>query len=375
VARQRFEQILRRRIIGAEGFWLEHSANYQVQITNLLERFVALPGVSDPGLQSLLGRMTNVTGWLIEPDERIAQFGDSPKSRPPQQYQDAASDDSGLFVLRRSGIAFVKAANSFLATMTSFWNTTHKHSDEGTFDLYEDGHRIVSDTGDYERDRGRWFDFTRSSSAHSTLTVDGNSFGRSGKHVYGGGILASGSGDGWHAVLSRNPILSKRTDVSHRRWLVYKPGTALFVVDRVRAGQRHLYERHLQLGPEIAISEQPGLVALSETTGPNFDGRIRDDGTAQAGLRTRRGETNPLTGWTSPSFRAKEPRWTLSYRARGSDEDWVTSLSLDSLTDLRATLDGAVSSNRAELELEGLLQAPHLSLQRSGDAIAIDQSP
>ena len=261
-----------------------------MQTTNLLQRFLTIPGVSDPGLQSLHARMTDIAGWLIEPDDRIVQFGDSAQSHPPTQYQNAADNDSGLLTLKRSGIAFVKAAGSYLATMTSFWNTTHKHSDELTFDLFEDGHRIVSDTGEYHRDRGKWFDFTRSSRAHSTLTVDGESFGRSGKSTYGSGIIASGSGDGWHAIQSRNPILAKRFGVEHRRWLVYKPGVALFVVDRVRSGRPHTYERFIHLGPDLTINPQSGFVGLSETTGQNFEGRVRDAGTsvADAAHRPRR---------------------------------------------------------------------------------------
>ena len=69
------------------------------------------------------------------------------------------------------------------------------------------------------------------------------------------------------------------------------------------------------------------------------------------------------------------PRWTLSYRERGTDEDWVTSLSLDGLNDLRAAPVGAVTSKRVELDLEGLLQSPHLSLQTNGDSITIEQTP
>jgi hypothetical protein len=375
-ARRRFERILRKRVIGQEGFWLEHSANYQVQTTNLLQRFLAIPGVTDPGLQSLHARMTDIAGWLIEPDERIVQFGDSAQSRPPDQYQDAAGDDSGLLALERSGIAFVKAAGSYLATMTSFWNTTHKHSDELTFDLFEDGHRIVSDSGEYHRDRDKWFEFTRSSRAHSTLTLDGESFGRSGRFTYGSGIIASGSGSGWYAIQSRNPILAKRTDVAHRRWLVYRPGVALFVVDRVRAVRPHTYERFLQLGPDLEISAQPGFVGLSEKSGTNFEGRVRDAGTSVATLRTARAQVSPLAGWTSPAFRQKLGRWTLSYRERGTDEDWVTSISLDGVSDLRAAPVGAVTSKRVELDLTGVLPpSDGLVLQTDGDSITIEPTP
>jgi hypothetical protein len=371
-ARRRFERILRKRIIGQEGFWLEHSSGYHFDITSLLERFLEMPGVSDPGLQALLGRMLNVAGWLIEPDERQVQFGDSNLSRPDDPFQQQAGNDNGLFALKRSGIAFVKGAGSYLATMTSFFNDTHKHSDELTFDLFDDGHRIVSDTGQYHKDRDRWYAFTRSARAHSTLTVDGQAFGRSRRHTYGGGVIAAGQGDGWYAIESRNPILAKRSDVNVRRWLVFKPDVALFVVDRVRAKSGHRYERFFHLGPDIGIAPQGGFVALSAS---GFAGRLRNEGTRPAGLHTVRGDNKPLAGWTSPGFREKVARWTVSYRGRGRDEDYVTTIGLDNVLDLRASLDGPVSANEVDLDLQSTLQQTNLKLTADGGSITISETP
>jgi hypothetical protein len=187
-------------------------------------------------------------------------------------------------------------------------------------------------------------------------------------------VLASGSGSGWHAVLSRNPILERRFNVDHRRWLVYRPGAALLVVDRVRSNRGHLYERYFHLGPDVGVTPQGSELVLSASS-PSFGGRIRNAGSDGASLRLARAETNPLAGWTSPGFREKDPRWTASYRGRSEDADWVTSISLDQVLDTSATLDGKVTPNKVELDLDGSLPASHLRLQASNGSIAITQTP
>ena len=83
LGKRRFANLLHARVIEREGFWLENSSAYQYLLTGLLATFEATTGHRRPGLQRLLRRMKNVGGWLIEPDQRIAQFGDSQHDQAP----------------------------------------------------------------------------------------------------------------------------------------------------------------------------------------------------------------------------------------------------------------------------------------------------
>lgn len=337
-----FKRILRNRIVDGEGFWLEHSSSYHLAVTRLLGRFLELIDRDERNsLPRLRDRMRTVRAWLTQPDGRVVQLGDSHLRPGPA---DDAAQLRGLFALPRSGLAFVRERDSYLATYASFHNTDHKHSDELSIDLFEDGHRIVSDTGQYHSDRGRLYTFAHSARAHSTLTADGQGLPRAGSHAYGSGILRTGStssleGGTWYAIEGTNPLLGEH-GIDHHRLLLYLPGVVLIVVDRVRADDPHRYQRYFQLGPELSLTGD-GPLRLSA---PGFDGTLSSTSSAPAEtLTTVRGAVSPRLGWISPAFRVLVPRWTVAYETEGEDVDHVATFDLTA-SGLRTELIGKVGA-------------------------------
>jgi hypothetical protein len=377
VAKNRFEKVLRRRMKVDEGFWLEHSAIYQWEVTNLLDRLLEILRIGPDDLENLLIRMERNSAWLVEPDRKVVQFGDSQQRRAPDEYREAAFDQDGIFALPRSGYAFVREGSSYLALASSFHNSTHKHADELSFDLYDRGHRIVSDTGFFHKDPGRWFRYTHGSTAHSTVTLNGNSFPRSDRASYGSGIAAWGEGPSdrggtWYAVKARNPLLRRR-GVGHSRWLVYKPGVALVVVDRLRSGRKRRYKSFFQLGPDLTVSEQPQAFGLSA---PGLSGALYNNGGGRrTGRNLLRGSKKPLQGWTSPAFRIKDRRPTAIFKTKGADADRVTTLSLNG-PNLEASAIGPVQGKELALQLAtpGGSAIERLDLDVSGRSISIASS-
>jgi hypothetical protein len=357
-----------------EGFWLEQTAIYQWEVTNLLDRLLEILRIGPDDLQNILARMKRNSGWLVVPDRKIVQFGDSQQRRAPDEYRDLSETQSGLFVLRRSGYAFVRQGQSYLALASSFHNSTHKHADELSFDLYDRGHRIVSDTGFFHKDPGRWFKYTHGSSAHSTVTLDGKSFPRGGRYSYGSGIGAWGSGASdlggtWYAIKARNPLLG-RNHVSHQRWLVYKPGVALIVVDRLRTGRKRRYKSFFQLGPDLAVSEQADRLGF---TASGLNGALYNNGGGRrTGRNVLRGSNRPLQGWTSPAFRQKDPRSTAIFKTKGADADRVTTLSLNG-PNLEASAIGRVDGDALSLQLATPAGVPieRLDLSVEGRSITV----
>jgi hypothetical protein len=218
-----------------------------------------------------------------------------------------------------------------------FHNTSHKQADELSFDLYERGLRLVSDTGLYNKDRNEYYAFAQSAQAHSTLTVDGESFTLDEADVYGSGLEAAGEGDGWYAILGHNPLLEP-LGVEHSRLFLYRPGEALIVADSVRSDSEHTYDRHFQLGPDLDARIPNGLSgpgpverepAPVELTGPDFSGSVTSTATGGAQqLEEIRAETDPLGGFTFPSFRERVPRSTLVYSSQAADADYGVAFDL-----------------------------------------------
>lgn len=380
LAKSRFLSTFGRRL-SAEGVWLEHSPGYQTVSWIVVQRFIDFVAPDDAALKAVADRMVDVAGWFIMPDGYRPQFGDTELRLSRSEAQLAAADDDGMEVYPQGGFAIVKdrATNSYFAITSGFHSykekgfpgISHKHADDLSFELYERGQRIVSDTGVFNKDANRFRDFGRSAQAHSVLTVDKQGFDLSNKTVYGSGILAWGEGDGWYAVLARNPIL-KGQDVKHRRLFLYKPNVALVVVDEARSHDKHVYDRYFQIGPGIDAVEGGKKVRLSKA---DFLGRLTDDRTREKGRRIlTRGEDDPLAGYTFPMFRQKRPRWTLDYRAKAEDLLGVATFSLDPTQPLRAI--APPGSTGMELSLRGpRIPAGVLNVTRGGKQLVVDQLP
>ena len=370
--RRRFAKGFHRRVKAGEGLWLENSAGYHYLLTNVLARFVPAAGGRPPGLPSLLKRMNDVGGWLIEPDDHIVQFGDSNLFHPGVQFQRRSDTEHGMLALLKSGLAVVKQPGTFLSVIAGFHDPAHKHSDELSFDLFDQGHRVVSDTGMYHKDAGRLRGFVKSAPAHSTLTVDGRDFPRSEGATYGSGLQARGAGSGWYAIQGKNPLLSGQ-GVRHFRLFLYKPGVALIIVDRVRSERTHTYDRYFQLGPGIQISGQ-GPRAL-DLRAPGLTGALYSESSTGPEKRTpRRGSRRPLSGWTSPSYRAFVPRWTIDLRSAAKDASYATTISLDS-DQLRAALVSTGPNGTTLNLLSQGADAGTLTVERNGSNLVVAQNP
>jgi hypothetical protein len=352
LGRERFAETLLDRVVPAEGFWLEHSAGYQILISRALARFLEVPGNETPELAELLRRMQGVVGWLRAPDGHIPQFGDSDLKRVPRFADVRARGESGILDLRESGLAIVKGEaagrgagrEGYLAVMASYFSDAHKHADALTFDLHDRGRRLVTDTGLYHKDKDENFAFAHATRAHSVLVVDGEEFPRDGTGTYGSGIIRTGKGHGFRAILGENPAVAEQ-GVEHRRLFVYEPGRVLAIVDRVRSAEHHRYARFLQFAPGVEVRKRGKGLTLGA---PGFAGAVTTNAVGGERIQLAKGERNPLRGMTSPSFRRWVPRTTARLRSEGTDLDLITTMTLDGgplRTELQSWEEGRIRLN------------------------------
>ncbi len=341
LARDRFEDTLRHRL--SQGVWLEHSSAYQFLAIRPLDSMLNVLG-DDAELEGLRDEMRAAAAWFVRPDGQMTQFGDSNLEPVPDWAQGQAD---GMRAFFGAGFAFVREPGEagdqgYLAVTDGFHNTTHKHADELSFELFDHGVPIVNDTGLYHKDPGEIRDYVLSNRAHSGLAVDGLELPIADPaNAYGSGLIAAGEGDGWYAIQGRNRLL-KGQGVDHVRTFLYRPGTALVIVDHVRSALAHTYTRYLQLHPDIDLGDSDE--SAIQISAPGFGGAIYDAGGDTPAVRTQaRGQKAPLQGLTSPDFREFVPRWTLAYVDTGSTETRVLTIALDS-TALRAT--GATTTGK-----------------------------
>lgn len=357
-----------------EGVWLEHSMGYYRHAIKLVDDYLRVVDPTDPELRDARAKMVTALAWLTAPDRRVAQFGDTNRSKPQDEVRAEAAGQNGLWVAPASGYAVVKdlAAGGWLAIASSYHSGVHKQSDELNFELHESGMRVVQDTGQYHKDRDDYFRFQRSPAAHSTLVVDSEQLDSEDFDPYGSGIYAWGSGAGWYAIWARNPIVENR-GVYHARLFLYKPGYALIVADAVVANVLRIYRRYFQLGYKVAATQEGQGLVLS---GKGFSGALTSWSSVGGDtLQTAHGQEDPLAGWYFPRFRKQKPRTTASWRTFGQSVDHLATFSLDG-PGLRATLASPLGDDTtiSLLTDQGVSQGS-VRVVRSETGIAVYETP
>jgi hypothetical protein len=264
VAERRFAAILAHMIDGEEAVHLEHSPYYHWIIHGALSRFVAAGLFEGLELEDLARRMEEAGAWLVAPDGTLPPLGDTPSGQRPSAAASAVGASlSGMRVFSRAGYAVVRDGHSALIVTAAHHPTAHKHADDGSFCLYEQGGPIVLDSGNpgYEYDSPE-FRYGTSPAAHATICVDGFDWSKE-SPPYGSGMLAWAERDGLYALLTRNPGAVPGGGGA-RRVLVYDPGRFLLAIDDVEAGADRRIARGLPLAPNLdAALDGHGGVEIS----------------------------------------------------------------------------------------------------------------
>lgn len=369
-----FARTVKKLTVQGEGLWLEHSTTYHFLAEGVIEEYLKTPGIKQPEVAKILPQMKETAGWLIEPDNRWLQAGNSYQDDAGTEARLAAKEARGLRFLGKSGMAFVRTGSTYLAVLSGFHSPIHKHSDDLSFDLYANGRRIVADTGMYSKDPSPFLAFQQSAAAHSTLVVDGQEFSRAPSDAYGSGLRAAGQGDDWYAIEATNPLLGPQ-GVDNSRIYLYKPGSALIVLDRVRSAQSHDYRRYLQFGHGLGLKAEGGILDLtdegetvakvsSESTDPNEE------------RRWIKGSEDPAGGLIFPDFREKDGRFTAFFDTSGTVVDHAFTIALKPNNPLKAEIDKPLGQDPVRVPVErGGKPAFTLVVTRKDGRLSVDEEP
>lgn len=263
VAERRFATILDHMIDRAEAIHLEHSPFYHWIIHGALSRLAAAGLFEGLRLETLALRMEEAGAWLTAPDGTLPPLGDTPAGqRPPRAAARSARGLRGMRVFAAAGYAVVKDGPSSLIVTAAHHPTAHKHADDGSFCLYEDGRPLVLDRGGpgYEYESAE-FRYGTSPGAHAGVCVDGFDWSKE-RAAYGSGIVASAQEGDLHALLTRNPHAVPGGGAA-RRLLVYRPRRFLLVLDDVDAEPNREIVRTVPLAPGLrATLRRPGSLAI-----------------------------------------------------------------------------------------------------------------
>jgi hypothetical protein len=184
------------------GMHRENSPGYHFLITDYLSRTAPMIQAFAPELSGVLARADDAKKWLVHPNSTLVALGDSnakltsrwrrslalpegdPACRRIRRYAESAEcylikhfRDAG-YVIVRSDWAIPSQDASMLFIQGGFFNPTHRDADDLSFEWFEHGRKILSDSGRYIVIENEWRDYFDSTRAHNTVEVDGADYPR-----------------------------------------------------------------------------------------------------------------------------------------------------------------------------------------------------
>ncbi len=195
-----------------------------------------------------------------------------------------------------------------------------------------------------------WRRFFRSSAAHSTLTVDGESHAldagpfRWADHRVGARLTGWRPGPEVEIAEGVHGAYRRLADpVTHRRRVLFVKPACWILVDDVRGAAEHLVELRFQFAP-LEVTVDPGLWARAAFA----DGRgllLKPLAAVALKATIAEGGEHPIEGWVAPHYGRREPAPAVTYAT-------VTRLPLRIVTlllpvaDVRATAPAVATGTR-----------------------------
>jgi hypothetical protein len=375
VATSRFRVTIERTIEISEGVHLEHSPFYQLVVRGALERFGTRGMLPEDELQPLLERMDEATAWMTAPDGTLPAIGDTSAGvRPTRDVREAAAQSSGLRAFPRSGYCMVRDGGSYLFVTAAFHSPAHKHADDLSYCLYEEGRLLVGDSGNAGYDyAGPARQYCVSPTAHSGIGVDSYTWIRDPRGGAGSGVVATGSLEDTHAILVENPRIAS-DDRTARRLFIYRPGRALAVVDELYASDDEVVERCVQLSSELsaAVLESGAVEIARDRARVAWLAPLEEEGGAPDSVAALRGRTTPpLGGLFFPQVDQVEACTTVAFsRYGGGTFGYVLTLGGGADEPAAAWTEGRLSGRGAELVLTGMDEGP-IAVKLDGEALRL----
>lgn len=347
--RQRLETMVDRQF-ATDGVHLEHSPDYHRMLLASFERAIQDDLIIDDDIRERIQKASRVLGWMIQPDGRLVQFGDSPSTLmlmknatsidPQTQFimtdgKKGSPPSTQMAVFKEGGYAFVRSpipegpgdlgASGYLAMNAAFHSRAHKHADDLSIVWYDKGTEILVDAGRFGygellpqdsalRKQGFYYSaaerqYVEGTTAHNTLMIDGEDQERRLRAPYGSGIGECTEKSGVFDLAAR----VRHPDYLHRRRLVYTPGSTLLIKDSVFSQSPESRAATIWLN----IDGNFELIEIGETVifERHVNGeavRLEVEGPGEL-VRPVRGQEEPLRGWRSRQDRKLEPVWSVGF--------------------------------------------------------------
>ena len=356
--------------LGTKGVHTEDSPDYHFFAVKKIKRIVNSPWWTDLKQKNIqyLEAAEHAKPWLVFPDRRCVPIGDSSsgsviknleslKNWPHMRCGNYISARLDGYAVIRSDSSVSLKDSAFLFFQASFHSQTHKHRDDLSFILQEEGINLLIDSGKYGYQKGKYREYFTSTRAHNTIEVDGNNTARDQKYAYGSALVGQPAYiDGFWCIKARvNHIVNS---YEHQRIIAYRPGEELFVIDKVKNNKKSVskvrtIKQWWHFNPNAVVSKENNKIKVYLDKREKIE-ITSEVSTNEYSFEIYRGfkDNNNLIGWMSKSYLNIEPTTSLSISSKFDKEFVILSrfkLNSDLAESVIKIKNGSVVSDLLEL--------------------------
>lgn len=340
---------------GPLGVHVENSPSYH---HFAVEQFGRINPSLFPALESKFRKTLNtareVEPWFGMPDGSIVAFGDSEGVskavlQPSAQGDLETRSDDGRRLIARdlspAGYAIVRTgpevpleSASMLAVKTQCLSSGHAQADHLTFELFEQGRRLIVDSGKYTYDTTHWRRYFKSDRAHNVVGLAHRDFDP-GSTPPGSAAMSKTQLSNGIFFVSGHVVRSR--DFKHSRTFEYQPGMRLRIRDRVAlVSGRPVAYFHLAPDLHAEVGDDGGSVNVVDASGLRRMRFVFD--MAILTPRIVKGQVEPhVQGWYSPSYRVKQAASVVELAVAPGVNDWLVDLEITPVSTAVETMPAA----------------------------------
>lgn len=251
---------------------LENSPEYHLLVNRLfltVQDFLKIHDLSlGEDIAEKLNQAEDYYKFITKPNLELPLLGDTKKinmKNIKKNYNSFLDSEAGIAILQ--AINKNKPINStWISFIAGYSSLVHKHYDDLSFTLYNNGHDIFVDSGQYNYSNSKERFYVKSTKAHNTITINNSNYTlfepNKVKNIIN--ITDFNSNHIYDYVKGIN-FGYKDTEIS--RSIVFVKSGIIFLLDRISSNKTQMIRQHFNLAPHIKILEEDKNKTILDSKG------------------------------------------------------------------------------------------------------------
>ncbi|MDI4637447.1 MULTISPECIES: heparinase II/III domain-containing protein [Halomonadaceae] len=339
---------------GDVGVHLEHSPHYHFYALNSLKAQIDSGWYDDkPRIKGIAEKADENGKWLVDPLKRPVCVGDSILT--VQKSVEFPNSHIGKYVLSdfaSSGYSVVRSGwgespekSSMLFFTGGYHTKSHKHRDCLSFDWFDQGGRVICDSGKYGYKSDVYRNYFLSSRAHNSVEIDGFDI-----------LKIKPYGSAVEDPIELQPglfLLKGALDypaVKHHREIYFKPGSWAIIKDSLTFARERGFKQWFHVDKKYNLESFKGSsICFNDGRGRSLYVECMNE---NLGVELHFGDGESMQGFVSEKDYQYDSSFAVGFSGRSLKEDVssIIALSKDAFYEAKNFMSKQYGTNAVEVE-------------------------